>query len=107
MLTIRFSEDEYMENYDQIKRCLSGSMCKIAEETNILTGAKRYIISTDISKGWSGNQDSSATKFHGWRGTTNDWERNGLGTFYLVDMKEQKNGRYCLRFTDDLNPETP
>lgn len=106
MLIIRLSETDYTRNSDQIARCLSGAMCKIAEETNVSTGEKRYIISTDVSKGWSSSQEPSASKFHGWLETADGWKRDGLGTFYLIDTEEQKDGYYCLRFTDDLNPDT-
>ena len=106
-MTIRLDQQDYLRNYEQINLCLGGEMCKIAEEEHAVSGKKRYIISTDVTEGWSGNLDRSEKRFHGWRGTTNDWVRSGLGTFYMIDCKEQKNGRYVLRFTDDLNLDLP
>lgn len=106
-MTICFTPSDYQSNRDQIRPVIAGEMCKIAEETHTVTGEKRHIISTDVLKGWPSAQDASAVKFHGPLGTVDSWARTGLGTFYLIDMKQQDDGTYALRFTDDLNPDLP
>jgi len=106
-MTIILDQQDYLRNHDQISLCIRGEMCKIAEETHISTGRKRYVIDTDVSAGWPSAQDPAEKHFHGPCSFIGDWTRSGLGTFYLIECTDQPDGRYSLRFTDDLNVDMP
>lgn len=79
----------------------TGEVYCIAREDHLLTGATRYIITED-QRGFAGNRDGSCFCYHGWRGTTDDWHRDALGMFRVLEIKQLKNRRYRIKLGEDL-----
>lgn len=82
----------------------TGGVYAVAEEENVMTGEKRYIFK-NADSGFAGNMDSSDKRYHGWRGTTNDWHREALGVFEVLSIERQKNGRLKVTLSKDLHPD--
>ncbi len=54
-------------------------MVGIAEWTMAGQKIDRLILSDDNGEGLPGNMDHNKKRYHGWRGTTNDWAYYGYG----------------------------
>lgn len=81
-----------------------GDVYAVAEEENVMNGEKRHIFKSADS-GFAGNMDSNDKRFHGWRGTTNDWHREALGVFEVLKIEQQKNGKLKVTLSKDLHPD--
>lgn len=101
-MVIRLGERE-MESYriNQGQGIATGEVYCIAKEDNLLTGETRYIITED-RRGFAGNMDSNCFRYHGWRGTTDNWHRVALGMYKVLEIKQQKNRRYRIKLGEDL-----
>lgn len=81
-----------------------GNVYAVAKEENTMNGEKRYIFKS-ADCGFAGNMDSSIKRYHGWRGTSNDWEREALGVFEVLNIERQKNGKLKVTLGKDLHPD--
>ena len=96
-------EEREMESYNinHGQGIATGETYCIAKDDNLLTGAIRYIFTED-ERGFAGNMDSNCFRYHGWRGTTNDWHRVALGMYKVLEIKQQKNRRFRIKLGEDL-----
>lgn len=104
-MIIRISDYDMMEARTNGGNGLDiGGVYAVADEKNVMTGEKRYIFKSSDS-GFGGNMDRNIKRYHGWRGTSNDWEREALGVFEVMSIERQKNGRLKVTLSKDLHPE--
>lgn len=81
-----------------------GDVYAVAEEDNVMTGEKRYIFKSADS-GFAGNMGGSIKRYHGWRGTTNNWSIEALGVFEVLNIERQKNGKLKVTLSKDLHTD--
>ena len=64
----------------------------------------RVCASPDNGEGWCGNSDQSIKRYHGWRGTTNDWAFYGHGVRRCLAVREtgKRSRRTVIVFGRDL-----
>lgn len=112
-MEITLTPFSYNVNKAEIDACLLGEMCKIMKFVTPRVNPIRpddvhYVISTDVSNGWpvSDSYDNTEYAFHA-DSKNGSTRMTGLGTFYLVNAEAIGNGRWRLKFTDDLNPDLP
>ena len=98
-MTIKLNEIEMLE-YD-IK---TGKVYAVAEIHNLLNNAKRYSFKNP-DEGFSGNTNKNIKRYHGWRGTTNNWYKEAIGVREIISITEQKNGLYRVKLSDDIHPD--
>lgn len=103
-MKITLSHAEALACQIDIRKCIFGEMCKIAEIKNLQTGKVSHIISSHVTGG--GWEFGPIRSFHG---THNNGKTvmTGLGTFYLISHEKTDDGGYVLEFTEDLNPDMP
>jgi hypothetical protein len=78
--------------------------------SNFLTrnGEERIVVEPDNGEGWGGNMNPALTRYHGWRGTTNDWATHGEGVRRLLHRKTRRYRNSALvrfEFGPDLKPD--
>lgn len=98
-MTIRLDEHEMMQYNIKV-----GKVYAVAERHNILDSAKGYIFK-DPESGFGGNMDNHIKRYHGWRGTTNNWTKEAVGVRKVISITTQKNGLYRVKLSDDLHPD--
>lgn len=81
-----------------------GDVYAVAVEKDTMSGAKQYIFKSADS-GFGGNMNRSIKRYHGWRGTSNNWSRDALGVFDVLKIERQKNGRLKVTLSKDLHPD--
>jgi hypothetical protein len=95
-----YSDDSYAEyvrkhafddllhtlDMDQVK---TGAvyMVGVSEYVGPNSGVDRILLKSDNGEGWSGNSDHTIRRYHGWRGTTNDWALFGYGVRECLSVK--------------------
>lgn len=58
----------------------------------------------DNGEGWSGNSDRTICRYHGWRGTSDDWSFYGLGVRRCLAVRRtgKRSQRVVIVFGRDL-----
>lgn len=64
----------------------------------------RFSLVFDCPDGIPGNSNPNITRFHGWRGTTDDNSQYAHGLRKIIKIRELKNGTVSVTLTPDLNP---
>lgn len=61
----------------------------------------------DNGKGWGGNSDQNVKRYHGWRGTSDDWCVTGLGVRKCLDVYQtgERSKRVVVIFGKDLKKD--
>ena len=65
----------------------------------------KYSLLFDCPDGIPGNLNHDITRYHGWRGTTDDVSCYAHGLREIVNIRELKNGRVAVTVGPDLTPE--
>ena len=55
--------------------------------------------------GIGGNSDPDITRYHGWRGTTDDVSCHAHGLRKIVEIRQLKNGQIAVTVGKDLKPD--
>lgn len=101
-MTIRMDFDSHEMRYGFAPEI--GREYVVVEYRDTISGATTYQFKEEIT-GVSGNMDSSVKRFHGWRGTTNNTEKNALGVRRVEDIVTYKNGMSKVTLSADLHPD--
>lgn len=64
----------------------------------------RYSLVFDASDGIPGNSNRNITRYHGWRGTTDDVSCYAHGLRKIIKIRELKNGAVAVTVGADLTP---
>jgi hypothetical protein len=82
-----------------------GDLVTLVRHENLLTGERSYTL--DGPDGSPGNSDPNILRYHGWRGTTNDWHAEALGQRRVLDVCQdpQDHDHYEVRLGKDLHPD--
>ncbi len=73
-----------------------------------LSGPGRGIVAWHLQRGpVAGNSDHRVTRFHGWRGTTDDVFVEAHGVRRVLRVRALKNGTVAVSVGADLHPEWP
>lgn len=62
----------------------------------------RYSLVFDAPDGIMGNSNHNITRYHGWRGTTDDISLTAHGLREIINIRELKNGRVAVTVGPDL-----
>jgi hypothetical protein len=109
-MTITLTANEYDASRHAIQEGVLGEMLRIMRIKHIKTGEIEHVIfpainrvEPSLSGGWP---FSSGRSYHGSE-INGQWEKTGLGTFYLIRKTDTNDGGCVLEFTDDMNPDLP
>ena len=94
---------------DQETRCREydpkvGDEKILVERKNLNTGNRWYDLRDD-NGGIPGNTDHSIRRYHGWRGTTNNYSTTALGLRRIEKVQEFQNRSVRVWLSDDLKPD--
>lgn len=73
----------------------------ISDGTNIA----RFSVRFDCPDGIGGNSNPAITRYHGWRGTTDDISLYAYGLRKITKIRELKNGTIAVTVGRDLYPD--
>jgi len=133
-MTIRLSGDEYRVNGDVVEvfTCTKNEYNHETEHldveydwrpTKMAVGAEMTLVSrTNVSPnairgGYSkpfyylhdgpisGNMNTNITRYHGWRGTSNDISIAAHGVRRIIKMRNLNNGDVSVTVSHDMHPE--
>lgn len=104
----RYDDDEYgyMPTCVKIGAELTLVSCRDVSPNNLRSG----IVKTEY---WlhdgpiGGNSNPDITRYHGWRGTTNDRSVEAHGVHRVLKMRLLKNGSVAVTIGRDLHPDWP
>lgn len=99
----------HSRQYDDLEWVVPGEKCMLVGRTNVLSGKEWYELRHTTS-GIGGNLDTSIKRYHGWRGTSNDYSTTAYGLREILAVEVLKDDVYdgrTLRVTlsKDLHPE--
>ena len=66
------------------------------------SNTERFSLVFDCPDGIPGNTNRNITRYHGWRGTTNDTYFTAYGLRKIIRIKELKTGTVAVTVGDDL-----
>jgi hypothetical protein len=89
-----------------------GERVMLVSHTNVSPNAIRagknidaYSLIFNAPDGIAGNLNRNITRFHGWRGTTQDVSCYAHGLREIIKIRELKNGRVAVTVGADLKPD--
>lgn len=101
-------EPEYVYDWMPVKYKI-GTRAMLVSHTNVSPNAIRsgknvdvYSLIFDAPDGIAGNMNRDITRYHGWRGTSNDVSCYAHGLREIIKIRELKNGRVAVTVGQDL-----
>lgn len=103
-MIVRMSYEEVDEFEYENGKIAIGNIYTVVEKTNVNTGKTwRELIPGDHPVG--GNMDQTITRYHGWRGTTNNISVYAEGVRKITDITTYTNGNLKIVLGKDLKAD--
>lgn len=106
----QISDDEY--KWVASKHCVVGNTAMLVSHTDVSPNAlrrgitvARYSLVFNRPDGIGGNSNPNITRYHGWRGTTDDVSCCAHGLREIKKIRELKNGTVAVTVGPDLRPD--